>query len=190
MEWNRSETLALSAAKCVTCGGEGLRPKVKGEVAPCNCVLRSVFRICFERYVQCANKSLYESRVSLENGATRDPGGCWSRKNEEYVADFDLIVKRTLAEDEYKLFRFHFVLGADWRLCCRKTGMEKGVFFHTIYRIQQKLGRAFCDTLPYPLYPVRDYFTIFTHDRNPATIPSVRREGRNLHKVVPVRKAA
>jgi hypothetical protein len=190
MEWNRSETLALSAAKCSLCGGIGLRSKNQGETSPCNCVLRAIFRICFERYVQCANKNLYESRISLENGATREPGSGWSRKNEEYVADFELVVRRTLSEAEYKLFRFHFVLGADWRLCCRKTGIEKGLFFHSIYRIQQKLGLAFSETYPYPLYPVRDYFTISTRDRNPARIPAVRPEGSDLHEMVPVRKAA
>jgi hypothetical protein len=153
-------------------------------------VLRSIFRICFERFVQCANKNLYESRVSLENGATRDASGNWSRKNEEYVADFELIVRRTLTQAEYKIYRYHFVLGADWRLCVRKLGVEKGLFFHSLYRIQQKLGLAFCNTAPYALYPVRDYFSVFTHDRKAAGIPARRPEGSALHEVVPVQIAA
>jgi hypothetical protein len=190
MEWNRSATLALSAEKCVHCRGGGLRPKERGDAAPCNCVLRSIFRICFERFVQCANKDLYQSRVSLENGATRDPNGNWSRKNEEYVADFELIVRHTLSAEEYKLYRYHFVLGADWKLCVRKLKVEKGLFFHCVYRIQQKLGRAFCETSPYPLYPVRDYFNLFTRDRKAALVPTIRPEGSGLHEVVPVRIAA
>jgi len=69
-----------------------------------------------------------------------------------------LVSKRFLDEFEYKLFRFHFLLGADWRLCCRQLKMEKGVFFHAVYRIQQKLGRAFRELTPYPLFPLDEYF--------------------------------
>ena len=36
--------------------------------------------------------------------------------------------------------------------------MEKGVFFHAVYRIQQKLGRAFRELKPYPLFPLDEYF--------------------------------
>lgn len=82
----------------------------------------------------------------------------WGRKDEEYVADFCLVSKRFLDEFEYKIFRFHFLLGADWRLCCRQLKMEKGVFFHAVYRIQQKLGRAFRELTPYPLFPLDEYF--------------------------------
>jgi hypothetical protein len=43
-------------------------------------------------------------------------------------------------------------------LCCRQMQMEKGLFFHAVYRIQQKLGRAFRETRPYPLFPLDEYF--------------------------------
>jgi hypothetical protein len=82
----------------------------------------------------------------------------WSRKDEEYIADFSLVSRRYLDDFEYKLFRFHFLLGADWRLCCRQLNMEKGVFFHSVYRIQQKLGRAFRELEPYALFPLDEYF--------------------------------
>jgi hypothetical protein len=59
---------------------------------------------------------------------------------------------------ENKVFRFHFLLGADWRLCCRQLKMDRGSFFHTIYRIEQKLGRIFAELEPYPLYPLSEYF--------------------------------
>jgi hypothetical protein len=98
------------------------------------------------------------SRISLEKGSTLSRTGGWGRKEEEYVADFCLIAKRTLTEDEYRIFRFHFLLGADYRLCCRQLRMDRGTFFHTVYRIQRKLGRAFGETQPYPLYPLNEYF--------------------------------
>ena len=82
----------------------------------------------------------------------------WGRRDEEYVADFCLVSRRALNELEYSIFRFHFLLGADWRLCCRKLEMERGEFFHHVYRIEQKLGRAFRDVQPYALFPLNEYF--------------------------------
>ena len=49
-------------------------------------------------------------------------------------------------------------LGAEWKLCCRQLKMEKGEFFHCVYRIQQKLGHAFRELTPYPLFPLDEYF--------------------------------
>ena len=75
-----------------------------------------------------------------------------------------------LDESEHRLFRYHFLLGADWKLCCRRLGLDRGLFFHLIYRIQAKLGRAFAETLPYPIYPVQDYFN-GTQMREPDAVP-------------------
>jgi hypothetical protein len=36
--------------------------------------------------------------------------------------------------------------------------MDRGNFFHSVYRIQQKLGRVFRELEPYGLFPVDDYF--------------------------------
>jgi hypothetical protein len=82
----------------------------------------------------------------------------WSRKDEEYIADFTLVSKRTLTPEEYRLFSYHFLLGADWRLCCRKLKMDRGNFFHATYRIQQKLGKVYRELQPYGLYPLDEYF--------------------------------
>jgi hypothetical protein len=82
----------------------------------------------------------------------------WGRKDEEFIADFCLVSRRTLTPREYKLFRYHFLLGADGNLCSRKLGLEKGQFFHVVYRIEEKLGRAFREVAPYPLFPLDDYF--------------------------------
>jgi hypothetical protein len=74
------------------------------------------------------------------------------------MADFCLVSKRTLDEDQYKIFTNHFLLGADWKLCCRKLGMERGAFFHEVYRIEQKLGRTFRELEPFALFPLDEYF--------------------------------
>jgi len=91
------------------------------------------------------------------------------------MADFCLVAKRTLDRDEHRVFRFHFLLGADWKLCCRQLPMDRGTFFHCVYRIEKKLGRIFAELKPYPLYPVADYFA-----------GSIRRAGRVVPGAPPV----
>ena len=158
MEWTRSEALALAMHNCTHCHGSGLRLGRKGALAPCNCVLRSIFRICYDRFVRCTTQEKYVSRISLEPHAGRQRPSTWGRKDEEYIADFCLVARRVLDEAEHRLFRFHFILGADWKLCARKLSLDRGNFFHAVYRIEQKLGRVFRELEPYSLFPLDEYF--------------------------------
>ena len=158
MDWNRSETLALAMHNCTQCHGSGLRWNNRGATSPCNCVLRAIFRICLDRFVRCVTQERHLSRVSLEPHAGRARPSTWGRKDEEFIADFCLVSRRVLSEFEYRLFRFHFLLGADWRLCSRRLGVDRGNFFHAVYRIEQKLGRVFRELEPYPLFPLDEYF--------------------------------
>lgn len=158
MEWSRSEALALANESCTHCQGYGLRRTGKEESQPCNCVLRGIFKVCFARFRYCARKEKHMSRVSLEQVGGKNRRQVWGRKDEEYLADFCIVAKRILTEEEHKLFRVHFLLGADWKLCCRQYKMDRGTFFHAIYRIKQKLGRAFRELEPYSLFPLDEYF--------------------------------
>ncbi len=158
MEWTRSETLALAAPRCNSCVGLGIRLGHNKKANPCNCVLRAIFRACFERFRQCASREKYMSKVTLDFAPGSARKGSWGRKDEEYAADFCLVSKRTLNELEYRIFKYHFLLGADWKLCCRRLRMDRGNFFHAVYRIEQKLGRVFRELEPYSLFPVDDYF--------------------------------
>jgi hypothetical protein len=96
--------------------------------------------------------------VSLESNPGRQRKSVWGMKNEEFMADFVLVSRRTLSDYEYTIFKYHFLLGADWKLCCRKLKMDRGTFFHEVYRIQQKLGRTFRELEPHALFPVDEYF--------------------------------
>ena len=158
MQWTRSETLALAMHTCTQCHGSGLRIGRNGAAGPCNCVLRSIFRICYERFVKCATQERHLSRVSVEPHLGRSRPGTWGRKDEEYIADFCLVTRRTLDEVEHRLFRYHFLLGADWNLCARKLALDRGNFFHAVYRIEKKLGKVFRELKPYPLFPLDEYF--------------------------------
>ena len=113
------------------------------------------------------------SRVTLTLCAGKDRRLTWERKDEDYVADFCLVSRRTLTEFEHQVFRFHFLLGADWRLCCRQMRIDRGTFFHAVYRIQQKLGRVFRELEPYSLYPLDQYFGGTVRKAPPVFAPSV-----------------
>lgn len=161
MEWTRSETFALASAACTLCQGEGLRRTTRKEEAlPCNCVLRAIFRACYTRFRDCINQEKQVSKVTWQFCESGKGGGVrtWGRRDEEYTADFILVTRRTLTPFEDRVFRFHYLLGADWRLCCRQMGIDRGTFFHTVYRLQQKLGRVFRELQPYALYPLDEYF--------------------------------
>jgi hypothetical protein len=158
MQWTRSETIALAQQSCTHCYGLGLRPGRAGVSTPCNCVFRAIFRACYAKFRQCSSKEKYVSRVSLESNPGRQRKATWGLKNEEFIADFCLVSRRTLDEKQYTLFKYHYLLGADWKLCCRRLGMERGAFFHEAYRIEQKLGRTFRELKPFSLFPIDEYF--------------------------------
>ncbi len=158
-DWNHTEILALAKESCTQCQGYGLRRSSrKGPASPCNCVLRGIFRACYARFRQCVAKQQHVSTVRLEQVGGKDRRMTWGRKDEEYVADFCLVSRRVLDEEEYRTFKFHYLLGADWKLCCRRLNMDRGTFFHHVYRIQQKLGKVFRELEPYALYPLDEYF--------------------------------
>jgi hypothetical protein len=95
----------------------------------------------------------------LDGSTPGGPPRAWGHKDEEFIADFELVSRRTLVdESEYRLFTYHFLKGADWRQCCAKLGLERGNFFHSVYRIEQKLGRVFRELRPYSLFPIDEYY--------------------------------
>ena len=118
-----------------------------------------------------------------------DVNATWTRTAEDFMADFYLVAKRTLTEEEFRLFRYHFLLGADWKLCCAKLGTDRGNFFHSVYRIEQKLGRVFREIRPYSLYPPDEYFGGTVRKAKVLTMPTPVFEPKNVLRP-PVRKAA
>jgi hypothetical protein len=158
MDWSRTETVALAKNSCTLCHGLGLQLGRGGKMNPCTCVLRAIFRACYARFRHCVGKEKYMSKISLELISGRERSFSWGRKDEEYIADFVLVSRRTLPEFEYKVFNYHFLLGADWRLCCRRLAVDRGTFFHAVYRIEENLGRIFRELEPYGLFPLDEYF--------------------------------
>lgn len=128
------------------------------------------------------------TKVTLDFTRGTDHRRSWGRKTEEFMADFALISKRTLTPDEYRLFKYHFLLGADWKLCARRLKMDRGTFFHAVYRIQRKLGRQFAELKPYSLFPLDEYFSTTVRPSEPIEIS---RPGSTARPVrVPLKRAA
>jgi hypothetical protein len=101
------------------------------------------------------------------------------------MADFILVSRRTLEEYDYVVFKYHFLLGADWNLCCKKLKLDRGEFFHEVYRIQQKLGRTFRELEPHALFPLDQYFNSRT--KEPIEIsPTFKVETEAAPKIKPV----
>ena len=159
MQWNRSSAIGIAKMSCNYCHGDGMRAVRYDRQKPCKCVFRAAFRACFNRFRECvAAGGAQTSPVSMEMCNGRESRRTYSRKREEFAADFCLVAKRVLDEYEHKIFRYHFLLGADWRLCCRQLQLDRGIFFHAVYRIEQKLGRAYREIRPYSLFPTDEYF--------------------------------
>jgi hypothetical protein len=58
--------------------------------------------------------------------------------------------------------------------------MDRGTFFHSIYRIEQRLGRVFAELQPYALYPVSEYFGGMIRKEPGSSLVAVPREARRI----------
>lgn len=103
--------------------------------------LRQIFHKCYRRYRDCCS----------------DFGP--SYRKVEYAADFCLIAKRALGAGslQHRIFHYHFLRGADWRISTTTLDITRAQFFIEVYRIEQKLGAAFLAIKPYPLFPPDQY---------------------------------
>ena len=163
MVWNRSTAIGIANAACTVCGGVGLIHDRADHDTPCDCVLRAIFRACYQGCLECVALRERTAAISWEPCHGPKGGRMFSRKREEYIVDFLNVAQRHLQPLEHRLFRYHFVLGADSNLCTRKLQMDRGTFFHQLYRLEQKLGRVYAELKPYPLYPLREYFGGVAH---------------------------
>jgi len=174
MHWDRSRVLGLAKASCNFCYGYGLIPVLGGKETPCNCVFRAIFRACYRRFRECVALGAHTNPITWERCGGPSGYRAYSRKREEYMADFCLVSQRHLEDDEKPVFRNHFLLGADWKLCCRQLKIDRGTYFHLVYTLERRLGRVFAELAPYPLYPVAEYFSgIDRYDIQRATVSGV-----------------
>jgi hypothetical protein len=156
--WTRSQVIGLANATCTFCHGYGMLPMLRGAELPCRCVFRAIFRICHGRYRECESMAMHTNGVGIERVGGPTGYSLYSRKHQEYTADFCLVAHRILEPLDYEIFRLHYQGVADWRVCCRRLRLDRGTFFHRVYALTELLGRTFAELQPYPLYPVAAYF--------------------------------
>ena len=111
-------------------------------------MLRAIFSACYDKFRELA----------IQPRSLRAIG--WARRDEEYMADFVGIAKRTLDEEQHRIFRIHFLLGASANLCIERLALDRGAFFHAAGEIEQRVGRALRETQPHALYPIDEYFRL------------------------------
>jgi hypothetical protein len=150
--------MGLARRECGACQGSGIRLDRKRKEVPCHCVLRAIFRACYRQFRDCADRAACTGSSQMEYRPGREGRRVYTRALEDFMADFCLVSRRVLDDLEYRLFRFHFLLGGDAKLCCRRLGLSRWMYFSQLRRLQQKLGRTFAELEPFSLYPVEQYF--------------------------------
>jgi hypothetical protein len=93
----------------------------------------------------------------LKGGRVRLAAGCFGRPHEEYRADFLLTAERALDGPARRIFDLYFVREWPWRSCSARCGMDRGSFWHVVYRIENRMGRALVER---GLWPITDYYSV------------------------------
>lgn len=145
----RAHAVAMSSMSCARCHGGGMLWAQDGlsirnhlSWQPCACVLRAIFRACYNRYRECCEATGATGHVHLEPQQHVILPRRNGRPREEFCADFCLIAGRTLESTDLNLFRLFFLRGRPWYDCCQALGLHRGNVFHRIYVIQETLGLA------------------------------------------------
>ena len=178
MAWTRSATLGLASLSCAQCDGMGLVRGTLGKDAPCPCVLRKIFRVCWNRYrfgqlEQIERGAPIVRMGGLGKRAQRQPGG-FSFALESYLADFVLIAKRTLSDDEFQFFTIAYLSGMDWKRVHGSLNIPRTNFLRTCYSLESRLGRAFRETAPFPIFPLDEYFSRPAPGKRTVAFPGTR----------------
>ncbi len=172
-----ADPLALSTPSCRRCGGLGTIRKRRG-YRTCACVYRRVFRACLTSYHHCQASMGSAGAVQYER-VGHAQGRCAivaSFKRAEYAADFIMLARLVLASRpiELAVFEAYHVDDQEWLVAVPRVNaslhlprpLNRGAFFHAVYREEGLLGKAILQTHPYSLFPPRSYFAGFTMSAN------------------------
>jgi hypothetical protein len=149
---------AAALAGCEHCHGFGSRPVRFGKFVVCNCALRRIFRACLVKYREVTETvGHYYGATCMEVFQGHSHLGLgYGNKGAEFRADVELTARRVLTPPQLEIFTLHFVGGMDWHVCCARLKLDRGNFFHKVYVVQEKMGRALAEA---GVYPTRSYFS-------------------------------
>lgn len=151
----------LASITCTACEGTGLRHA--DPAALCDCIYRAVFRKCYAQFCTCLASAgstpliSLEGRRELRTGPRGHHRDTWVRRNEDYVADFEMAARQALSPDLYLIFRWHYLLGASVRLLADRLQVDRGITGRRLQDIQVLVGRHIAASQPYSIYPPRQY---------------------------------
>lgn len=146
--------IALAKTGCEACNGLGR--KDGGEA--CSCVGIRCFEIVMNKFRYASAGHHLAPPISIHHftsGGGRSVGSRLS--NEEYCADVFLTAKKTLNSDDFRLFRFRHLLGADVNRCARQLHTTRDAIIQRLEYIESRLGETWRTLKPYSLMP-REYF--------------------------------
>lgn len=128
----------VSRLNCPRCVGFGSY-SAKGHLKPCSCSTLFIFRMVTTIYLLLRD---YQGNCSHFG----------SYAATEFLADVSS-VSRACATPA--IFHDHIVNGKPYAECCRRLSVNRGTFFHSLYRMEDELGQLY---LKEGLYPIYDYF--------------------------------
>lgn len=137
----KTSACVLFYNKCPHCK-DGIYTAYSKHERVCNCCFRRIFRHCLSKYRKI---SFYPS---LDD-----------RRQENFLADFILLAKHELSEQNFLIFILYHIQELSWSTIGAKLNMNRDETFRTIYRIEKKLGKVYSLMEPYSLWPLSSYFT-------------------------------
>lgn len=138
--------LAKSLASCTSCHGLG-RSEKRG--VTCRCVYRNISSECLERYLNLVEGEAEGRDCFME--ISQHGHLMATMKASEYIADFDMAARRALDETEKKVLELYFLKDLIWRQCALRLQIDRGTFFHAVYRTMERLGRELALAEIWPL---------------------------------------
>ena len=159
MKWISSELFLLALRDCNHCGGRGCGGRKAGMPVRAGAPCEVSFAFVTARFRDCVARGKCRTQVSsiaTRAAARRAAPGAARKKSTWPISSWSAGAASTRSTT--RSFGIYFLLGADWQLCCKRLGIDRGIFFHAVYRIEERLGKAFYETEPYALYPPNDYF--------------------------------
>lgn len=101
----------------------------------CRCVGRRAFRVALHVYRERRERTGIRSII--------------------FRADFHLAARAVLPQREWAAFELHFFEGADWRACARALDLDRGNFWHWVYRAEERTG---AELVRRRIFPLGEYF--------------------------------
>lgn len=161
VHWTPDVCWTMAKPSCRMCWGSGVCPSWGRTQRPCRCVYRRVFSQCLHEYQRIASETGASTAQLWRNEGRRTgarPARGWHRPAENFRADFELLARRALSAEQWRVFRLMFLSGHRPMEIFAQQKLSRGRGFHERYKIMEILGQVYAETRPYGLWPIADYY--------------------------------